>query len=238
MLGDKNDPYSLNGFFGTDIDKKILGINHLYKGEGVAFDPEGLTSTMAAIVQVVFGYYIGKYIRENGKVPDTVFETKVTNHEPYKMLSHLFITGAILIFVAFCWDLVFPINKKIWTSSYVFYTTGLALMVIGLLIYLVEFRKERGVWSKFFDVFGKNPLFIFFLSGFLPRILALFRWVDHRKTDGELVYISPLPWFYEHICRPLFTNLKNGSLLYALCMVAFYWVIVYFLDKKKIYIKV
>ncbi len=238
MLGDKNDPYSLNGFFGTDIDKKILGINHLYKGEGVAFDPEGLTSTIAAIVQVVFGYYIGKYIRENGKVPDTVFETKVTNHEPYKMLSHLFITGAILIFVAFCWDLVFPINKKIWTSSYVFYTTGLALMVIGLLIYLVEFRKERGVWSKFFDVFGKNPLFIFFLSGFLPRILALFRWVDHRKTDGELVYISPLPWFYEHICRPLFTNLKNGSLLYALCMVAFYWVIVYFLDKKKIYIKV
>ncbi|MEJ7828300.1 MAG: DUF5009 domain-containing protein, partial [Segetibacter sp.] len=110
--------------------------------------------------------------------------------------------------------------------------------VIGLLIYLVEFRKERGVWSKFFDVFGKNPLFIFFLSGFLPRILALFRWVDHYTPMGKPVYISPFPWFFEHICQPLFANSKNGSLFYALCMVTFYWIIVYFLDKKKIYIKV
>ncbi len=86
----------------------------------------------------------------------------------------------------------FPINKKIWTSSYVLYTTGLALMALGLLIYLVEFRKARGGWSKFFDVFGKNPLFIFFLSGFLPRILALFRWVDHTSA-GKPVYTSPFP---------------------------------------------
>ncbi len=237
MLGDKNDPYSLPGFFGTDIDKEILGINHMYKGEGVAFDPEGLTSTIAAIVQVVFGYYAGKYIREKGRNPETTSENTTTKNSFYEMLSHLFITGAILIFTGFCWDMVFPINKKIWTSSYVLYTTGLALMVLGLLIYLIEFRKARGAWSRFFDVFGKNPLFIFFLSGFLPRILALFRWVDHTSA-GKPVYISPFPWFYDHICEPLFTNLKNSSLLYALCMVAFYWAIVYFLDRKRIYIKV
>jgi predicted acyltransferase len=110
--------------------------------------------------------------------------------------------------------------------------------VLGLLIYLLEFRNAKGAWSRFFDVFGKNPLFIFFLSGFLPRILALIRWTDHVDPSGKPVYTSPFPWFYEHICKPVSENLKNGSLLYAICMIAFYWLIVYILDKKKIYIKV
>jgi predicted acyltransferase len=111
-------------------------------------------------------------------------------------------------------------------------------MVIGLLIYLLEFKETKGAWSRFFDVFGKNPLFIFFLSGFLPRILALLRWVDHNDAEGKPVYTSAFPWFYQHICKPLFDDLRNGSLLYALCMITFYWLIVYLLDKKKIYIKV
>jgi len=224
IFGDNNDPYSLQGYFGTDVDKAILGITHMYKGEGIAFDPEGLTSTIAAIVQVVFGYYSGRYIRETGK--------------SFEMLSHLFISGAVMIFIGFCWDMIYPINKKIWTSSYVVYTTGLAQMVLGLFIYLIEFREARGWWSRFFDVFGKNPLFIFFLSGFLPRIFALFRWVDHYTEAGTPVYLSPLPWFYEHVCKPISGNPKNGSLLYAICMITFYWSIVYLLDRKKIYIKV
>jgi predicted acyltransferase len=214
----------LQGFFGTALDINILGVGHVYRGEGVPFDPEGLVSTIPAIVQVIFGYLTGKYIREKGKT--------------YDMLAHLFLAGASLIFAAFCWDLVFPINKKIWTSSYVLYTSGLAMMVIGVMIYLLEFRNAKGTWSRFFDVFGKNPLFIFFLSGFLPRLLALIRWADHTDATGKPVYTSPFPWFYQHICKPLFENLKTGSLLYALCMIAFYWLIVYILDRKKIYIKV
>lgn len=224
LLGAPGDPYSLQGYFGTSLDINILGVSHIYRGEGVPFDPEGLASTIPAIVQVIFGYLTGKYIREKGKT--------------YDMLAHLFLVGASLIFVAFCWDLVLPINKKIWTSSYVLYTSGLAMMVIGVMIYLLEFRNAKGAWSRFFDVFGKNPLFIFFLSGFLPRILALIRWTDHTDASGKPVYTSPFPWFYQHICKPLFDNLKNGSLLYALCMIAFYWLIVYLLDRKKIYIKV
>lgn len=222
--GRTGDPYSLSGYFGTGVDKAVLGANHMYKGEGVTFDPEGLASAIAAIVQVIFGYFAGKYIREKGKT--------------WEMLSHLFIAGAILTFLGFAWDMAFPINKKIWTSSFVLYTVGLALMVLGLLIYLIEFKNAKGVWSKFFDVFGKNPLFIFFLSGFLPRILALIRWTDHLDEQGKPVYLSPFPWFYQYVCKPLSDNLKNGSLIYALCMVAFYWSIVYLLDQKKIYIKV
>ena len=223
-FGAQGDPFSLPGYFGTDVDKSVLGISHMYKGEGVPFDPEGLTSALPSVVQVIFGFLVGQYIRVKGKT--------------YDMLAHLFIAGSILIFAGFCWDMIFPINKKIWTSSYVLYTTGLAMMVIGLLIYLLEFKETKGAWSRFFDVFGKNPLFIFFLSGFLPRILALIRWVDHNDAEGKPVYTSAFPWFYQHICKPLFDNLKTGSLFYALCMIAFYWLIVYLLDKKKIYIKV
>jgi predicted acyltransferase len=224
FLGNPADPYSMNGYFGVGIDKAILGESHMYHGEGVAFDPEGITSTLPAIVQVIFGYFVGFYIQQKGKNMD--------------MLAHLLIAGCILIFTGYAWDMVFPINKKIWTSSYVIYTTGLAILVLSLCIFLIEFKEAKGVWSRFFDVFGKNALFIFFLSGFLPRIIALFRWVDHVDDEGKKVYTSALPWFYQHVCKPVSDNLKNGSLLYAICMIIFYWLIVYYMDKKKIYIKV
>ncbi len=223
-LGAPGDPYSLQGYFGTAFDKSMVGISHMYRGEGVAFDPEGLASTLAAIVQVVFGFMVGQYIQQKGK--------------NYEMLANLLIAGVVLIFAGYCWDMVFPVNKKIWTSSYVLYTTGLAMLVIGTLIYLVEFKSVKGTWSKFFDVFGKNPLFIFVLSGFLPRVLALIRWTDHLDDAGQKVYTSPFPWFYNHVCKDIAADLRVGSLVYALITIAFYWLIVYLLDKRKIYIKV
>jgi predicted acyltransferase len=225
LLGTPGDPFSMNGFFGTAVDKSILGVAHMYKGEGVPFDPEGIVSTLTSIVQVIFGYFVGNYIQQKGKT--------------YEMLSNLFVAGSILIFTGLCWDLVFPMNKKIWTSSFVLYTSGLAMTVLSIFIYLIEFKQVRGAWSRFFDVFGKNPLFIFVLSGFLPRILALLRWADHvDPLTGKTIYTSAFPWFYEHICKPVSGNLKNGSLLYAICMIGFYWSIVYLLDRKKIYIRV
>ena len=230
-LGQSGDPYSFSGYFGTATDRAILGENHLYKGEGVPFDPEGISSTLAAIVQVVGGYFAGKYIREKVKAPQLALPA-------WEMLSHLFLAGAVLIFLGFCWDMVFPINKKIWTSSYVVYTTGLALMVLGVLIYMLEFRHAKGAWSHFFDVFGKNPLFIFAFSFFFQRLQALLRWTDHLDRQGKPVYTSLLTWFYEHICKPLSSNPKTGSLIYALSMIAFYWLMVYILDKRRIYIRV
>ena len=219
-----SDPYSLSGYFGTQVDIKILGITHIYKGEGVPFDPEGLTSVFAAIVQVIFGYFVGQYIQQKGK--------------NFEMLSNLFVAGIVLIVAGFCWDMVFPINKKIWTSSYTIYTTGLATLTIGILIYWIEFKEAKGAWSKFFDVFGKNPLFIFVLSGFLPRLVALIRITDHIDAKGKPVYVSAFGWFYEHVCKNISTDLRVGSLVYALCMITFYWLIVYIMDKKKIYVKV
>lgn len=227
-LGDPADPYSLQGFFGNKIDEAVLGKPHMLGEKGVIFDPEGLTSTLPAIVQVIFGYLVGQYIQQKGKTTD--------------MLSNLFVAGLILVLAGLAWDMSFPMNKKIWTSSYVVYTTGLAILTIGVMIHLLEFRNAKGAWSRFFDVFGKNPLFIFVLAGFIPRILALVKWTDHIGNDGKPVSISPLGWFYKHICKPLgelvTPDERFGSMIYAICMIAFYWLIVYLLDKKKIYIKV
>lgn len=224
LLGNPADPYSLNGYFGTRLDKDLLGIAHLYKGEGVPFDPEGIASTLTGIAQVIFGYFAGHYIRQKGTT--------------YEMLSNLFVIGGLLILTGLAWGQVFPINKKIWTSSYVLYTTGIAILVLSTLLFLVEFKQVRGSWTRFFNVFGKNALFIFMISVLVPRSLGLLRFVDHTSPEGEKIYTTPLPWFYNHVCAPLFANAKTSSLLYAVCMVIFFWLIVYWMDRKKIYIKV
>jgi len=223
-LGDAADPYSLNGFWGTHFDIRLFGMGHVYKGEGVSFDPEGLSSTFAAVVQVVFGYFAGQYIQQKGK--------------NYEMLCNLFVAGIILMLAGYWWNMVFPINKKIWTSSYTIYTSGLAIVTLAIFIYLVEFKEAKGAWSRFFDVFGKNPLFIFVLSGFLPRVLGLIRINEGIMEDGKPVYLSPFGWFYEHVCKNISSDLRVGSLVYALIMILFYWSIVYVMDKKRIYIKV
>jgi predicted acyltransferase len=224
LFGAAGHPYSLSGYFGNAIDQAILGVSHIYKGEGVPFDPEGLVSMFPAIVQVILGFLVGEYIQAKGK--------------NFEMLANVLLTGVVLVLAGWIWDFSFPINKKIWTSSYVLYTTGLAMITLGMFIFLLEFKEAKGKWSHFFDVFGKNPLFIFVLSGFLPRVLALLRWVDHTDEKGQPVYTSAFPWFYEHVCKNINSDLRIGSFVYALCFIAFMFSLAYILDKKKIYIKV
>ena len=131
----------------------MLGEQHMYHGEGLAFDPEGIMSSFAAIAQVILGYLVGNYIVQKGKT-----ET---------MLINLFTAGVVLVVAGLCWDMVFPLNKKIWTSSYTLYTTGLAVLILSVMIHLIEFKQQEGFLSRFFDVFGKNALFIFVMSGVL-----------------------------------------------------------------------
>lgn len=215
LIGNPADPYSLKGWFGTDIDKMILGESHLYRGEGIPFDPEGLMSTMTAIVQVIFGYMVGDYIQKKGK--------------SFEMVTGLFVAGVAMLVTGFCWDMLFPINKKIWTSSYTIYTSGLATITIATMIYMIEFKNAKGWLSKFFDVFGKNALFVFALSAFLPKGLALI-----RLGDG----VNPWNWLYEKVLMNIPGDPRIGSLLYALCVITFMWFICWCMDKKKIYVKV
>ena len=223
-LGAAGDPYSLHGWFGTSVvDIPILGENHMYHGEGVSFDPEGLASTLAPITQVVIGYLTGSYIKRKGK--------------SFEMVTHLFLAGTLLLLLGAFWGQFFIISKKIWTSTFVIYTSGWALLLLAVIIYYIELKNKRTLLDKFFNVFGKNPLFIFVLSGLLPRLLWLIR-IPAGTLNGKAVYTNPLTWFYQHICRPIFSNENNSSLFYAVCFIVFMWVIVYFMDKKKIYVKV
>jgi len=215
LFGDKNDPYSMTGWFGNKVDKTVLGLAHMYKGEGIPFDPEGIMSTMSAIVNVIFGYLAGDYIQKKGK--------------NFEMLTGLFVAGVAMILTGFCWDMVFPINKKIWTSSYTVYTSGLATITIATMIYLIEFKNARGWLSKFFDVFGKNALFVFALSAFLPKGLALI-----KLGEG----VNPWNWLYKKLLIHIPGAPENGSLAYAVCVITFMWFICWLMDKKKIYVKV
>jgi predicted acyltransferase len=128
--------------------------------------------------------------------------------------------------------LAFPINKPIWTSSYVLYTAGWACLVLALLIWIIDL-KGYSKWTSFFVVFGMNPLFIFALSGLWARILG--RMIKIARPDGEL--ISGSTWLYKQVFLPLAGEL-NGSLLYAISHVIVFWLIGYVLYKKKIFIKV
>jgi predicted acyltransferase len=226
LIGNPQDAYSLEGWYGNVIDKAVLHIAHMYKGEGVPFDPEGLLSTMPAVVQVVFGYFVGIYIKNNGGNKVAADQENPVIH---KMLNGLFVAGIGFLLTGWCWDMVFPINKKIWTSSYVVYVNGLAILTIATMIYLVEVRKAKSFLSKFFEVFGKNALFIFALSAFLPKTAALF-----KSADGT----TPWNWLYKKVLINIPGARENGSLLYAIAVILFMWLICYWLDKKKIYIKV
>lgn len=227
--GHPGDPYSITGYAGNAIDKSILGEPHMYHGEGLAFDPEGLLSTLPAIVSVVIGYLTGMYIRQKGKSP--------------ALWKGLLLSALLLLLTGYTWGLVFPINKKIWTSSYTLVAGGYAIAFLALLIYLIEWRSWKGRWCRFFDIFGKNPLFIFVLSGFIPRILGLIRIanpsVPNAPAASQSTWLSPFRWCYQELCLSLTRgDARAASLLFGLILVLFYWAIGYGLDKKKIYIRV
>jgi predicted acyltransferase len=236
------DPFSLINWFGTTIDRAILGVPHMYKGEGIPFDPEGLASTIPAIVQVIFGYLVGDYILKKGTEPPVLQGANQAARDAsfgmYPMIAGLFVAGVAFTVTGMGWGLVFPINKKIWTSSYTVYTTGLAIITLATMIYYIEIKKRKGWLTRFFDVFGKNALFVFALSGLLPRLSVLVRIPNGVNAQGEPKYTSAFGWFYENICKPIPGPAENGSLFYAICMILFYWAICYVLDRKKIYIKV
>lgn len=134
------DVYSLEGFFGTQLDRTLLTPVHLYQGEGVAFDPEGLMSTLPAVAQVMLGYWVGRIL---------------VAFNPRRTMKALIKRGVNLLILGILISPINPINKKIWTSSYVLVTTGLAILILAGLVYFLD-RKKVGVRAGyFFEAFGK-----------------------------------------------------------------------------------
>lgn len=235
LLGDSADPYSLEGFVGTKIDRALLGAKHLYHGEGVPFDPEGLFSTIPGVAQVLIGWWVGQMMMRSEK--------------NLALVGRLMIVGVHLLLLAYLWQLTFPLNKKIWSSSFVLHTCGLATLVLSAILYWIEAPKAEprnfprlaavtkrlleGLF-RFFEVFGKNPLFIFVFSAVVVKTLAMFRW----QPAGSDRWTSPLPWLYGAFFRWDDVDPRLGSFLYSVCLLVLYWLIVWWMDRRKIYIRV
>ena len=215
--GAPGDPYGMQTNAGFYVDKFILGENHMYHGEGVAFDPEGILSTLPAIVNVIIGYYAGVFIQKTGK--------------NYETVARLLLAGCVLICLALIWNAYFPINKKLWSSSFVLVTTGIDLALIGGLIYVIEIvragQPEKG-WTKFFTIFGKNPLFIYLLSELLAMVLYQ---VNVSRKQSVFSWLNNV--FYQRIAHG-----PVGSLFFALSFMMLCWSVGWWLDKRKVYIRV
>ena len=204
--------YTLENNFGRTVDLLLLGDNHMYHGEGIAFDPEGILSTFPAIVNVIGGYLAGAYI---------IMGKEIT----YEKVAKLFMYGCILMVLSYVWDLGFPINKKLWTSSYVLLTVGINLTMLAGLIYAIDF-KPKPISFDFFEVFGKNPLFIYVFSIFLVRV------INFLRIGDQSVY----SWIYENLF--LWMGPKTSSFVFAILFMLICWGVGKWLDRKKIYIKV
>lgn len=235
LLGAPADPYSLEGFIGTKVDRYLLTPNHLYRGEGVPFDPEGLFSTITTIAQVMIGWWVGKLMMRSNK--------------DMALVGTLSLVGIHLIFLAYVWQFEFPLNKKIWSSSFILHTSGLGMLVLAFIVFWLDvpakkaqnfpkldagFRAIASAIFRFFEVFGKNPLFIFVLSGMVVKGLSLVRW----KPDGSQSFTSPLPWVYQNFFKWDGVDPRLGSVTYSLCLLTIYWVVVAWMDCRKIYVKV
>ena len=210
------DPYALNSNLVLAIDKIILGEKHLYSGTGIQFDPEGLLSTLPSSVTVIIGFLVG-----------TMIKTAKDHKENCK---RMLIFGSLMVIVGWIWSVFFPINKQLWTSSYVLYTAGIGTIVISLMIWIIDVLEYKK-WTFPFVVFGSNSIFIFALSGIWAKTMLKIKFA----LNGEL--ISGYSYFYQTIFMPLAGNI-NGSLLFALFHVLIFWAILFWMYKKKIFIKI
>jgi predicted acyltransferase len=144
FFGDSGVPYELNTNAVLKLDLFLFGPNHLYHGDGIPFDPEGLLSTLPAISTCLLGYQASIFLEKQ----------RAINKSP---LINLLVYGALLIVIALIWNRAFPINKKLWTSSFVLLCAGIDFILIGLLSWWIE-TKERYFANTFFLVLGKNSI--------------------------------------------------------------------------------
>ena len=212
-----DDPFSLEGNFVRRFDIALFGPGHIPMFKGVRFDQTGLLSTLPSMGNVLIGYLAGRLIDRSGNRKDAT--------------KKLMIWGIAGIVLSLLWSLVFPINKPLWTSTFVLLTSGLALVFLGILLWIIDIKGVKR-WTKPFQVFGMNPLFIYVLS----IVLAItFRIEFIQSGGGEMVSVTS--WLYGNLFEPLAGSML-GSLLYALTMAAFCWFVGWLLFKRRIFIRI
>ena len=210
------DPYALKTNLILVVDQFLLGESHLYGGTGIQFDPEGLLSTIPSVVTVLIGFLVGTMIKTTNDHEDNA--------------QRMAVLGSLFIIIGWLWGFIFPINKQIWTSSYVLYTGGIAIILLAGLVWLVDIKKINW-WTKPFVILGSNAIFLYALSSIWVKILLKITF----EFEGKM--ISGYSYLYKTIFQPLAGNI-NGSLLFAFFHVLIFLLILTWMFRKKIYIKI
>ena len=208
---------SPSGNLGAWIDRTIIGEAHLWR-QSKTWDPEGLLSTIPAIGTALTGVAAGVFLRSSRTTLD----------------KGLWLIGCGLVATAtgLIWDARFPINKNLWTSSYVLLTSGLASIALGLCFWLIDGQPKGRTWSRPLIVLGMNALTLFVLSGLLVKTLIL---IKIAGPDGSTV--SLYTWLYRNAFAP-FAAPKNASLAFALVTLVFLYGILEVLYRRRWFLRV
>jgi predicted acyltransferase len=200
------------------LDWSRFGLgNHIWVGGDGKFDPEGLFSTVPAIGTCMIGILAGRWVSQRRALTER--------------LNGMFAVGALGMMAGLMWNWSFPINKSIWTSSYVVFCTGMACVALAAVMWIVDVQKIRG-WTKFFVVYGMNPMVAFVGSGIMARcIYSIFK----VNYEGQSTALETA--IYKAVFASWLTPI-NASLAFAVTFVAFWFAVLYVLYSKKIFFKV
>jgi predicted acyltransferase len=199
------------------VDRAILGTKHIWSGS-VTYDPEGILSTFPAIGTAMLGVMAGRWIAQ----PRPLVER----------IAALGAVGCIAMMAGLMWNWSFPINKNIWTSSYVLFTAGMACASLATIMWIIEQQNVRW-WTKPFVIYGVNPIIAFVGSGILARIIYSMWKVDY---NGQPTAVETV--IYREAFAPFFGDPKTASFAMAFATVLFWYGILAILYRRKIFLKV
>lgn len=211
--GQGADPWALGSNFAQYVDNMLLK-GHTWKPD---FDPEGLISTLPAIVQVLLGYFMGNWLR--------------SNRTGLQKTNGMFITANILLVLALIWKYWMPINKQLWTGSYVLYTSGLALHFLAVSYWLIDIKGYKK-FTRPFVIYGSNAILAYFGSSFMAKTFYMWKF---SRTDGTETSVTG--FIYHSILEPIAGN-WGGSLLHPILYIVLWLGILWWFYRRKIFIKI
>ncbi len=203
----------MEGNLAAYVDRQVLGA-HKWKP---LYDPEGILSTIPAIATTLAGVLTGHLLR--------------LKRAALEKVSALFVAGLAALVTGWVWSFWFPVNKALWTSSYVLVTAGMALQLLALCYWLIDVKGYKG-WAKPFLIFGSNALALYFLAEFFSRVISI---ITFPRADGGRVDLQS--WVYENFYASWASPL-NASLLFAITIVLLWLGVLTILYRKRIFIKV
>ncbi|HEY5075810.1 MAG TPA: DUF5009 domain-containing protein [Pyrinomonadaceae bacterium] len=204
------------GSLASYIDRSIFG-PHIWK-QGIVYDPEGLLSTMGALATTLFGVLTGNLIRSKDRTP-------------IEKVAHMFIAGVCCVIVGWIWNAWFPINKSLWTSSYVFFTGGLALQFLALCYWLIDIKGFQR-WTKPFVIFGVNAIVLFEGTGIMARLMGL---IKIPRSDGSRPSVQA---FIYNNAYASWLAPNRASLAFAISFILLWLFFMWLLYRKNIIIKI